>query len=154
MAKKPKRKTKKSVGEMIAAAAEQTSETKISARPLDDRVVIRIDDSATVSPGGILLVQSAQEQSQLGVVVAVGPGAPWKECSSQLNMRRATDPSDPSYYDHDADGFDRLNRGPRFPMSVEVGDRVMISRYGGAPLEIDDEEYTIIRESDILAVVK
>jgi chaperonin GroES len=119
---------------------------KITARPLDDRVIIRIDNSAEVSPGGIVLIQSAQEQSQFGTVIAVGPGLPWKEnWSMDPPIWRETSP--------DSGSPDRLAKGPRFPMCVEVGDRVMVARFGGAPLQIDGEDYTIIREADILVVV-
>jgi chaperonin GroES len=38
-------------------------------------------------------------------------------------------------------------------MEVEVGDRVLISKYAGTEVKIDDLEYTILRQSDILAIV-
>lgn len=41
--------------------------------------------------------------------------------------------------------------GKRIPMEVKVGDRVIYARYGGSEIKIDDEEYIILRESDILA---
>ena len=43
-------------------------------KPLDDRVLIRPDDSAGVTPGGIVLPDNAKEKSQRGKVLAVGPG--------------------------------------------------------------------------------
>lgn len=41
--------------------------------------------------------------------------------------------------------------GKRIPMEVKAGDRVIYTRYGGSEIKIDDEEYIILRESDILA---
>jgi chaperonin GroES len=41
--------------------------------------------------------------------------------------------------------------GKRIAMDVQVGDRVIYARYGGAEIKIDDEELIILRESDILA---
>ena len=38
-------------------------------------------------------------------------------------------------------------------MEVKVGDRVLISKYAGTEVKLDDEEYTILRQSDILATV-
>lgn len=39
-------------------------------------------------------------------------------------------------------------------MEVEVGDHVLISKYAGTEVKIDDVEYTILRQSDILAIVE
>jgi chaperonin GroES len=42
--------------------------------------------------------------------------------------------------------------GKRLPMSVQVGDKVIYSKYGGTEIKINGEEYLIMRESDILAL--
>ena len=39
-------------------------------------------------------------------------------------------------------------------MQVKVGDRVIISKYTGTEVKLDKEEYTIVRQGDILAVVE
>lgn len=39
-------------------------------------------------------------------------------------------------------------------MGVEVGDKVLISKYSGTEVKVDGEEYTIVKMDDILAVVK
>ncbi len=39
------------------------------------------------------------------------------------------------------------------PMTVKVGDTVLYGKYGGTELVIEDTEYLIMRESDILAIV-
>jgi len=43
--------------------------------------------------------------------------------------------------------------GETIPMSVKVGDVVLYGKYSGTEVTIDNEEYLIVRESDILAVV-
>lgn len=43
-------------------------------RPLEDRVVLKILDAETVSAGGIVLPDSAQEKPQRGKITAVGEG--------------------------------------------------------------------------------
>jgi len=43
--------------------------------------------------------------------------------------------------------------GKEVTMEVSVGDRVLISKYAGTEVKIDDVEYTILRQSDILAIV-
>ncbi|MFS8524262.1 MAG: co-chaperone GroES [Limnochordales bacterium] len=47
-----------------------------------------------------------------------------------------------------------LDSGERVPLEVQVGDRVVFSKYGGTEIKLEGEEYIILRESDILAVVK
>ena len=37
---------------------------------------------------------------------------------------------------------------------VKVGDRVLISKYGGTEVKIDDEKYTLVREDDILRIIR
>ena len=44
--------------------------------------------------------------------------------------------------------------GKEITMYVNVGDKVLISRYGGTEVKLDGVEYTIVRQNDILAVVE
>ena len=44
--------------------------------------------------------------------------------------------------------------GKEVVMNIKVGDRVITSKYSGTEIKIDGEEYTIVRQSDILAVVE
>ena len=48
--------------------------SKISIRPLDDRIVVEPLDAEETTAGGILLPDSSREKPQRGTVVAVGPG--------------------------------------------------------------------------------
>ena len=43
--------------------------------------------------------------------------------------------------------------GKEIAMYVNVGDKVLINRYGGTEVKLDGVEYTIVRQDDILAVV-
>ncbi|MDD5602951.1 MAG: co-chaperone GroES [Eubacteriales bacterium] len=43
--------------------------------------------------------------------------------------------------------------GKEVKMEVKVGDRVLISKYAGTEIKYDGQEYTIIRQSDVLATV-
>jgi chaperonin GroES len=40
------------------------------------------------------------------------------------------------------------------PLSVKVGDEILFSSYAGTPVTIDDEEYLIMREADLLGVIQ
>ncbi len=44
--------------------------------------------------------------------------------------------------------------GKRQPMEVKVGDTVLFEKYSGSKIKIDEEEYLIIREEDILGIVE
>lgn len=44
--------------------------------------------------------------------------------------------------------------GKDITMYVHIGDKVLISRYGGTEVKLDGVEYTIVRQNDILAVVE
>lgn len=44
--------------------------------------------------------------------------------------------------------------GKEIQMYVKIGDKVLISRYGGTEVKLDGVEYTIVRQNDILAIVE
>jgi chaperonin GroES len=51
-------------------------------------------------------------------------------------------------------GPGKLNdEGGRSPMDVKEGDRVLIGKYSGSEIKLGDEDYVIVREDEILAVV-
>jgi chaperonin GroES len=43
--------------------------------------------------------------------------------------------------------------GKVLPFEVKVGDRVLISKYGGTEVKIEEKKYTIVREDDILGIL-
>ena len=44
--------------------------------------------------------------------------------------------------------------GKEVKMYVKVGDKVITSKYSGTDVKLDDNEYTIVKQSDILAIVE
>lgn len=95
-------------------------------RPLADRVVVRPlteEELGTVSASGIIIPETAKkEKPEQGIVVAVGAGK-WNE-------------------DGDA----------RLAMDVQVGDKVVFSKYGYDEVKVEDKEFFIVSESSILGV--
>jgi chaperonin GroES len=91
--------------------------------PLADRVLVKPMDMKEVKKGGIIIPDTAKEKPQEGEVVAVGKG--------------------------------RINEtsGERIALEVKKGDKVLYGKYSGTEITIDDVEYLILRESDILAVL-
>ncbi|HXZ99122.1 MAG TPA: co-chaperone GroES [Candidatus Binatia bacterium] len=93
-------------------------------RPLADRVVIKPVEREEVTKSGIVLPDTAKEKPQEGIIEAVGKG--------RYNERT----------------------GERIKLDVEVGDRVMYAKYAGSEVKIDDVDYLILSEKDILAIVQ
>jgi len=46
-----------------------------------------------------------------------------------------------------------LENGQKAPMSVKVGDKVMFKKYSPDEIKIDSEEYLVIKEEDIMAII-
>ncbi|MEN6519858.1 MAG: co-chaperone GroES [Armatimonadota bacterium] len=47
-----------------------------------------------------------------------------------------------------------LDSGKTVPMDVKVGDKIIYSKYGGTEVKVDGEEYIILRQDDVLAVLE
>ncbi|XP_023161705.1 10 kDa heat shock protein, mitochondrial [Drosophila hydei] len=90
--------------------------------PMLDRILILRAEVKTTTAGGILLPEDSVPKEMQGVVVAVGPGARNPVGAGHL------------------------------PVAVKEGDRVLLPKYGGTKVDMDDKrEYVLFRESDILA---
>jgi chaperonin GroES len=48
----------------------------------------------------------------------------------------------------------RDDDGKLLPFNVKAGDRVLMPKYGGTEIKLDDQDYVIIREEDILGVLE
>ena len=46
------------------------------------------------------------------------------------------------------------DEGKVFPLDVKAGDRILFGKYSGTEIKIDDEEYLIMREEEVLGIVK
>ncbi|MDP9072794.1 MAG: co-chaperone GroES [Actinomycetota bacterium] len=95
----------------------------VNLRPLADRVVIRPLEREEVTKSGIVLPDTAKEKPQEGLVEAVGNG----------RLIEAT--------------------GKREPIDLTVGDRIIYSKYAGNEVKIEDTEFLILSEKDVLAVL-
>ena len=96
----------------------------LNLRPLADRVVVKPVERDEMTKSGIVLPDTIKEKPQEGIIEAVGNG----RYNEQTGVRVALD--------------------------VKVGDRVMYAKYAGSEVKIDDVEYLILGEKDILAVVE
>jgi chaperonin GroES len=93
-------------------------------KPLGDRIVVKVLEAETKSKGGILLPDTAKEKPQEAKVVAVGKGKV-------------------------------LENGSVATPEVKVGDKVIFGKYSGNEITTKDgEDLLILREEDILAIIK
>lgn len=47
-----------------------------------------------------------------------------------------------------------LDNGQKQPLTVKVGDKILFSKYAGTEIKIKGEEYLIMREDDVLAIIE
>src|SRR5579872_216998 len=48
-------------------------------------------------------------------------------------------------------GAGKIEKGARVPMDVKAGDRILFGKYSGTEIKLDNEEFLILREEEILA---
>ena len=93
-------------------------------KPRNDRVIVKPDEEAEKSAGGIMLAPSAsKDKPQQGVVLAVGEGK-------------------------------QLDSGERVPLNIEVGSKVLYGKYAGTEVKLPDGDVLVIREDDVMAIVE
>ncbi len=102
--------------------------SKITYKPLFDNVLIKPLQADDVLPSGIFLPDSAKEKPQIGLVMAVGPGK--GGCGNCKDDCCSAE------------------------MVVKVGDKVMYKKWGGNEVKVGGEEWTIVEQKDILAIVE
>ena len=93
-------------------------------RPLADRVVVKPMDREEKTKSGIFLPDTVSKERPMEGTVL-------------------------------AIGEGRLDdNGKRAPMNVKVGDKVLFAKYGGTEYKVDDVEYLILSEKDILGIIQ
>jgi len=93
-------------------------------KPLGDRVVVKASEAEEQTKSGLFIPDTAKEKPQKGTIMAVGDGR-W-----------------------DDEGKKRI------PLDVKVGDKVLFGKYAGTEIKVDGEEFLMMREDDLLAVVE
>jgi chaperonin GroES len=97
--------------------------TDVRIKPLEDRVLVTIEEDEQTTASGLVIPDTAKEKPQQGKVIAVGPG------------KRSE------------------HTGEVIPLDVSEGDTVLFSKYGGTEVKVGGEEYLILSARDILAIV-
>mgnify|MGYP000862447966 CR=1 FL=1 len=97
--------------------------------PLFDNVLIKPLEAEQKLPSGLVLPDSAKEKPQMGEVMAVGDGA---VCAC-------------------GDEKDSCCKGE---MVVKVGQKVMYKKWGGNEIKVEGQDWMIVEQKDILAIVE
>ena len=97
--------------------------TDVKIKPLEDRVLVTVDEGEQTTASGLVIPDTAKEKPQQGTVIAVGAG---KRSDST---------------------------GEVIPLDVKAGDTVLFSKYGGTEVKVGGTDYLILSARDILAVV-
>lgn len=107
----------------MATATKSKKKSTTAVRPLHDKIIVRRDEAESQTESGIYLPESSKDRPKTGVIEAVGDG--------KLNTET----------------------GERIPLTLKTGDRVIFSSYAGNEVKLDDEEFLIMSEDEILAVI-
>jgi len=95
--------------------------------------------AAKIQPlGDRVLVEPAEEKEQKkgGIII---PDSAKEKPTESVGLSLGTGKTD--------------ENGNKVPFEVKKGDRVLVSKYGGTEVKIDDKEYKILNSDDILAIV-
>ena len=100
-------------------------------RPLHDRLMVERLEEKEVKKGGIIIPDTAKEKPQEGKVIAVGNGKVTDEGNGKVT-----------------------DEGKKVPLDVKAGDKILFGKYSGSEVKLDDKEYLIMREEDVLAILE
>ncbi|MEE2718501.1 MAG: co-chaperone GroES [Planctomycetota bacterium] len=96
----------------------------MNVKPLGDKLIVKRADPQEMTESGIYLPESAKDKPREGEIIATGKGI--------------------------------LNResGEYLPFSVKAGDKVIFTSYAGTEIKVDNAEYLIMTEDDILGIIE
>lgn len=93
-------------------------------KPLFDNVLIKPLEAVNTTASGIVLPDNAKEKPQVGEVMAIGPGV--------------------------MDDGEIVKNS----MLVKVGEKVMYKKWGGDEVKVNGQDWMIVKQSDILAIME
>ncbi|MAA51729.1 MAG: co-chaperone GroES [Phycisphaerae bacterium] len=96
----------------------------MNVKPLGDKLIVKRADPQEMTESGIYLPESAKDKPREGEIIATGKGI--------------------------------LNResGEYLPFTVKAGDKVIFTSYAGTEIKVDNAEYLIMTEDDILGIIE
>jgi len=100
-------------------------------KPLFDYVLIRPVEGESKTPSGIVLPDSVEKKSQVGEVMAIGPGSSWcgGDCCGEDDKKCVA-------------------------MVVKVGQKVIYKKWGGNEVKVGNVEWLLLEQKDVMAIVE
>ena len=92
-------------------------------KPLGDKILVQRAVAESKTESGIYIPESAKDKPSEGKIIALGNG----------NLNKDT--------------------GEYLPFTVKKGDNVLFSSYAGSEIKIDNEDFLIMTEADVLGII-
>ena len=92
-------------------------------KPLGDKLLVKRAEAEDRTESGIYIPESAKDKPKEGKIIALGNG----------NLNKDT--------------------GEYLPFTVKKGDRIIFTSYAGSEIKIDNEDFLIMTEDDILGII-
>jgi chaperonin GroES len=105
-------------------------------RPLHDWAVIKQSSGDERTAGGLFIPDSAKEKPQQGEVIAIGEGR-WKSKDDDIRSTKKKGPEDKTFV----------------KTTLKPGDKVLYERYAGSKVTINNEEFVMVREENVLGIL-
>lgn len=107
------------------------SKTQGNIKPLFDYVLIRPVEGESKTASGIVLPDTVEKKSQVGEVMAIGPGS-------------------------DCCGSDCCGKDDKKceSMVVKVGQKVLYKKWGGNEVKVGNQEWLLLEQKDVMAIVE
>jgi chaperonin GroES len=117
-------------------------------RPLGDRVLVKVVQRERVTTGGVVLPDNVREESDRGLVLAVGPGVPVEGFPPRVRLSSVDGEAGPAVQPHWGE-----TEMPMRPVPVSEGEVVVFSPYAGSKVAVGKDDYLLLREHDVLGVL-
>lgn len=118
------------------------SKTQGNIKPLFDYVLIAPVEGESKTASGIVLPDSVEKKSQVGEVMAVGPGN--GDCCGENSC------GSDSCCGLPAQAGDEKPTG----MVVKVGQKVLYKKWGGNEVKVGNQEWLLLEQKDVMAIVE
>ena len=105
-------------------------------RPLHDWAVIKQSSGEERTAGGLYIPDSAKEKPQEGEVIAIGEGR-WKSKDDDFRSTKKKGSEDKVFV----------------KTTLKPGDKVLYERYAGSKVTINNEEFVMVREENVLGIL-
>ena len=114
-------------------------------KPLTDKVLVKMKEKEETTKSGIILTAS-KEKPQIAEVIEVGPGKIVDGEKEEMYVKKGY-----KFIESIRDSV--ITKSKKKSISEKI-DKVILNKYAGTEVKYENEEYLIVSQSDILAIVE